>query len=59
MPLRWEILHPQKFVHIVAEGPVTLKEMEDHFDAIYIADALFKTEAEACAWLADKAPSKS
>lgn len=40
MPLRWEILHPQKFVHIVAEGPVTLKEMEDHFDAIYIADAM-------------------
>ncbi len=126
MPLRWEILHPQKFVHIVAEGPVTLKEMEDHFDAIYIADAmpyaklfdaanaepiysdedvmtmgarlsaytatvdsgplaviglsdevemtfrrfinispskrpaaLFKTEAEARAWLASKAPSKS
>lgn len=93
MPLRWEILHPQVFVHIVAEGPVTLKEMEDHFDAIYIADAmphaklfdatnaepiysdevemtfrrfinispskrpaaLFKTEAEAHAWLADKA----
>ncbi|MDP1840226.1 MAG: hypothetical protein Q8N31_00960 [Reyranella sp.] len=40
MPLRWEILHPQKLVHIVAEGPVTLKEMEDHFDAIYIADAM-------------------
>ncbi len=40
MPLRWEILHPQKLVHIVAEGPVTLKEMEDHFDAIFIADAM-------------------
>jgi hypothetical protein len=40
MPLRWEILHPQKLVHIVAEGPVTLKEMEDHFDAIMVADAM-------------------
>lgn len=40
MPLRWEILHPQKLVHIFAEGPVTLKEMEDHFDAIVVADAM-------------------
>jgi hypothetical protein len=40
MPLRWEILHPQKLVHVVAEGPVTLKEMEDHFDAIVVADAM-------------------
>lgn len=40
MPLRWEILHPQKLVHIVAEGPVTLKEMEDHFDALVVADVL-------------------
>ena len=40
MPLRWEIRHPEKFVHIVAEGPVTLKEMEAHFDAILVADAM-------------------
>jgi hypothetical protein len=40
MPLRWEILHPQKFIHIVAEGPVTLKEMEDHFDAIAVENAM-------------------
>lgn len=40
MPLRWEILHPQKFIHIVAEGAVTLKEMEAHFDAIVVADAM-------------------
>ncbi|MFI5000237.1 MAG: hypothetical protein ACHQK9_10210 [Reyranellales bacterium] len=40
MPLRWEILHSQKLVHIVAEGPVTLKEMEDHFDAIVVANAM-------------------
>ena len=40
MPLRWEILHDQRLVHVVAEGPVTLKEMEDHFDAIFVADAM-------------------
>jgi len=40
MPLRWQILHPQKLVHIVAEGKVTLKEMEEHFDAILVADAM-------------------
>ncbi len=40
MPLRWEILHSEKLVHIVAEGPVTLKEMEVHFDAIMVADAM-------------------
>jgi len=40
MPLRWEILHDQKLVHIVAEGKVTLPEMEAHFDAIMVADAM-------------------
>lgn len=40
MSLRWEILHQQKLVHIVADGPVTLKEMEEHFDAIMVADAM-------------------
>lgn len=40
MPLHWEILHPEKFVHIVAEGQVVLKEMEEHFDAIAVADAM-------------------
>jgi hypothetical protein len=40
MPLRWQIVHPDRFVHIVAEGPVTLKEMEEHFDAIAVADAM-------------------
>jgi len=38
--LRWQILHPQKLVHIVAEGKVTLAEMEAHFDAIMVADAM-------------------
>ena len=40
MPLRWEIHHEQRLVHIVADGPVTLKELEDHFDAIMVADAM-------------------
>jgi hypothetical protein len=40
MPLRWEILHPEKLVHVVAEGLVTLKQMEEHFDAIVTANAL-------------------
>ena len=40
MPLRWEILHAQKLVHIVAEGAVTREELEEHFDAIVVADAM-------------------
>lgn len=40
MPMRWDIDHASKFVHIVAEGSVTLKEMEEHFDALLVADAM-------------------
>jgi hypothetical protein len=40
MPLRWEIFHDQKLVHIRAEGRVTLPEMEEHFDALAVADVL-------------------
>lgn len=41
MPLRWTIDHSNKFVHIVvAEGPLTLRDMEEHFDAIAAADAM-------------------
>ena len=40
MPLRWEILHAQKLEHIVAEGAVTREELEEHFDAIVVADAM-------------------
>ncbi len=40
MPLRWEILHSQKLIHVIAEGEVTLKEMEAHFDALVVANAL-------------------
>ncbi len=40
MPLKWEIFHDQKLVNIVAEGRVTLPEMEEHFDALAVADVL-------------------
>jgi hypothetical protein len=41
MPLQWKIDHSKKFVHIVvAAGPLTLKDMEEHFDAIAVADAM-------------------
>jgi hypothetical protein len=40
LPLRWQIDHQKKFVHIVAEGPVTIEQMEEHFDAIAVADAM-------------------
>jgi hypothetical protein len=41
MPLRWTIDHSKKFVHIVVDdGPLTLKDMEEHFDAIAVADAM-------------------
>ena len=52
MPLRWEILHPQKFIHIVAEGPVTLKEMEDHFDAIAVENDVLMMGARLSAYTA-------
>jgi len=40
MPLHWEIDHQAKFVHIVAAGPVTIEQMEEHFDAIAVANAM-------------------
>lgn len=40
MPLKWDIFHDQRLVHIVAEGRVTLPEMEEHFDALAVADVL-------------------
>ena len=40
MPLRVEISHSRKFVYIVAEGAVTLREMEAHFDELVVANAL-------------------
>lgn len=40
MPLRWEILHPEKLIHVIAEGPVTVQQLEEHFDAVVVANAL-------------------
>lgn len=41
MPLRWTIDHSKQFVHIVvADGPLTLRDMEEHFDAIAVAGAM-------------------
>lgn len=41
MPLRWTIDHAKKFVHIVVgDGPLTMSDMEEHFDAIAIAGAM-------------------
>jgi hypothetical protein len=40
MPVRWNISHPQKLVYVTIDGDVTLKEMEEHFDAMVVANAL-------------------
>jgi hypothetical protein len=41
MPLQWKIDHSRQFVHIVvADGPLTLPDMEEHFDAIAVENAM-------------------
>ncbi|WP_421996458.1 hypothetical protein [Reyranella sp.] len=40
MPLRWEVLHDQKLIHVIAEGPVTIEDMEEHFDALASTNVL-------------------
>lgn len=41
MPLSWEIDHDRQFVHIIVEdGPLVLKDMEEHFDALAVANAM-------------------
>lgn len=40
MPMRWDIDHTGRFVTIVGEGPLTLKDMEAHFDALSVAGAM-------------------
>ncbi len=40
MPIRWEILHPEKLVLVVGEGEVTLKDVEVYLDAIVTAGAM-------------------
>jgi hypothetical protein len=40
MPVRWEIDHSTRFVYVAIEGSVTLKDMEEHFDALFVANAM-------------------
>jgi hypothetical protein len=40
MPLRWEILHPEKLVLITGDGVVTLKDVEVYLDDIVTAGAM-------------------
>lgn len=40
MPLRVEIYPDRRLVHVVAQGPVTIEDMEEHFDALVVANAL-------------------
>jgi hypothetical protein len=40
MPLKWEISHEKRLVTIIAEGHVPLEELEEHYDALVVADAL-------------------
>lgn len=40
MPLTWTIDHDKKRIHVVADGPVTLADMERHFDNLMVENAL-------------------
>src|SRR5262245_37076083 len=39
MPMRWAISHDERLVTVVAEGPVSLLEIEAYFDAVVVAGA--------------------
>ena len=39
MPMRWTISHDERLVTVTAEGPLTLLEIEDYFDAVVLAGA--------------------
>jgi len=39
MAMRWTISHDQRLVLVIAEGAVTLLEMEAYFDAVTVAGA--------------------
>lgn len=39
MPMRWTISHDERLVEVVADGPVTLLEIEAYFDALVVAGA--------------------
>jgi hypothetical protein len=40
MPIRFTIDHANRFVHAVAEGPVSLKDMEAYLDEVVVQGAL-------------------
>lgn len=40
MPIRFTIDHASRFVHAVADGVVTLKDMEDYLDQVVVQGAL-------------------
>ncbi len=40
MPIQFDIDHANRFVHAVAEGPVTLKDMEAYLDEVVVQGAL-------------------
>ena len=39
MPMRWTISHDERLVTVIADGPVTLLEIEAYFDAVILAGA--------------------
>ena len=40
MPMRWTVEHDKKLVLIVAEGPIGRQDLEAHFDALVVENAL-------------------
>jgi hypothetical protein len=40
MPIRWEVLHPEKLLLVTADGVVTLADVERYLDAIVTAGAM-------------------
>lgn len=40
MPLTFTIDHEKRFVHVRTEGRVSLKDVEDYFDALMVQDAM-------------------
>ena len=37
MPMRWTISHDERLVMVIADGPLTLLEIEAYFDAVVLA----------------------
>ena len=48
MAVHVEVLHPQKLVKVVVDGPVRLKDMEDHFDKIVLENAMSYAKLVDC-----------